>query len=270
MSIVADHYATADACRRVQAALVEAGLDPARLGWADLAPLDQFHVRGRVASEDLAARLAPSAGAAVLDIGCGLGGPARMLAATFGCRVTGIDLSAGFVAVANMLSRLTGLADRVTCLQADAIDLPFGDATFDAVWSEHVAMNIADRTRLYAGMRRVLKPGGRLAIYDVVAGGTGGLIFPVPWARDAAISFLLDPAAMRDALETAGFAIEDWHDATAEGIAWFDRQAMRQAAPTRLGLAVLMGTDFPARAANIGRNLREGRAGLVQAVLRAV
>jgi ubiquinone/menaquinone biosynthesis C-methylase UbiE len=180
MQTVTGHYAANDACRRVLAALRAAGLDPARLALADIAPLDQFHVRGRAASEELAARLAPAAGAAVLDVGCGLGGPARMLAATYGSRVTGIDLSAGFVAVANMLSGLAGLADSVACLQADALDLPFGAASFDAVWTEHVAKNIADRPRLYAEIRRVLKPGGRLAVYDVVAGDAGPLVFPVP------------------------------------------------------------------------------------------
>jgi SAM-dependent methyltransferase len=173
--------------------------------------------------------------------------------------------------LAIMLTRRAGLADRVTHVTGDATALPFEAGSFDFVWTQHVAMNIADRHALYAGVHRVLRPGGRFALYDVVAGEDGPLHFPVPWARDPAASFLLTPAATRDVLETCGFVVTDWTDATEAGQAWF--QAQSSAAQSRpdalrpLALPLVMGTDFPARTANLRRNFQEGRARLLQAVV---
>ena len=177
---VRDHYGTTSLVQRIDEALHRAGLADGIIGWADLAPLDQFHVRGLGATRELAEALGIDAGAHVLDVGCGLGGPARLLAATYGCQVTGIDLSQPFIDAARMLTERSGLADRVTFLQADALDLPFADAFFDHVWTQHVGMNIADRAGLYAAIYRLLKPGGRLAIYDVVAGDGGRRFTPCP------------------------------------------------------------------------------------------
>ena len=265
-----DHYGGSGLAARLAQALAEAGLGRGPVPWAALAPLDQFHVRGLAATRELAVELRLPDGASVLDVGCGLGGPARCLAAQYGCRVTGIDLSAAFVEAARMLTGRTGLAGQVAFLQADALDLPFPDACFDAVWTQHVAMNIADRAGLYRSLRRVLKPGGALAVYDVVAGPGGPLIFPVPWARTADSSFLLAPEAMREVLGEAGFTEAAWADRTAEGIAWFADQRARQStrAPSPLGLQVAMGDAFPGMAANLARNLEQGRAGLVQAILQ--
>ncbi len=268
---VTAHYGTGDLRARVEEALSRAGLGSGTVAWSELALLDQFHVRGLAATKELGESLKVRKEHAVLDVGCGLGGPSRYLAATFGCRVEGIDLSQAYVDVARMLAERSGLAAQVSYRQADALELPFAEAEFDIVWTQHAAMNIADRARLYGEMHRVLKPGGRLAIYDVLAGEGGPLIFPVPWAREPAISFLLTSQAMRSLLEEGGFKVLSWRDKTHEGIAWFSQQqAARQAgrATPPLGIQVVMGPEFPAMIENLGRNLREGRARLLEAVLQ--
>ena len=260
-----EHYGTEDLIPRVEAALRAAGLDRDLLDWPELAPLDQFHIRGLEANRELAAELSLAAGARVLDVGCGLGGPARFLAAACGARVTGIDLSQPFVDVAQMLARRTGLEAAVTFRQADALDLPFADGSFDRAWTQHVAMNIADRGRFYGEIRRVLAPGGLLAIYDIVAGPSAPLIFPVPWADRPAISHLLTAEAMRAALDRAGFQEVSWTDPTAAGLRWFEQL---RPVPSALGLQVVMGPGFPGMFANLRRNLVEGRIRLIQTVVR--
>ena len=265
---VVEHYGTSSLLARVEQSLQQAGLGEGTLNWSDLVPLDQFHVRGLAATTELAETLNIEAGAKLLDVGCGLGGPARFLGATNGCQVTGIDLSQPFVDVAEMLTRRCGLDEKVTFRQADALDLPFGDALFPYVWTQHVAMNIADRTRFYAEIYRVLKPGGRLAVYDVVAGNGRPLIFPVPWAQGAEMSFLLTADAMRKVLESAGFFEVSWTDKTEAAMTWFAELQARSPSSPPLGIAVVMGPQFLEMAKNLEQNLQDGRVRLVQAVLR--
>lgn len=274
---VLQHYGRDDIRTKLEASLTAAGLGHGRLSPADLAPLDQFHTRGLAATIELGAALGIAPEAQGIDIGSGLGGPSRYLATTFGCRVQGIDLSPAFAEAATYLAERTGLADKVAYDCADALALPYDDRRFDFAWTQHVAMNIADRPRLYAETHRVLKPGGRFAIYDVVAGTAGALHFPVPWSRTPETSFLVTPEAMRTALEQAGFEVVSWDDRTPAAVEWFAEQhkaraaaqaAGQKAGPPPLGLHVAMGPDFPALGANLGRNLREGRAGIVQAVLQ--
>ena len=265
---VRDHYGTTSLVRRIDEALHHAGLADGIIGWADLAPLDQFHVRGLGATKELAEALGINAGVSLLDVGCGLGGPARFLAATYGCHVTGIDLSQPFIEAARMLTERCGLAGRVTFLQGDALDLPFTDALFDHAWTQHVAMNVADRVGFYRSIHRVLKPGGRLAIYDVALGDGSPPIYPVPWAREPGTSFLLTPEAMRNALAQAGFEEVSWIDKTDIAQAWAaDMKAKRQKPPAPFGLEVVMGSVFAEMAENLGRNLLEGRVRIIQAVM---
>ncbi len=268
---VAAHYARADLGAAILAALRAAGKDPDELTPDDLAPLDQFHVRGLEATEQLAELAALEAGTRVLDVGCGIGGPARHLAAKHGCRVTGLDLTEEYCRVANMLAARTGLGERVEFRHGDALAMPFEDASFDVVWTQHASMNIADKDGLYAEMRRVLGLGGRLALYDIVAGPGGPPHFPVSWARAPEISFLVSPEALRAGLEASGFEVAVWRDVTAAGIDWLGRmraKAPEGGQPPPLGLHVVVGPDWAEMFANVGRNLEQGRIALIQALVR--
>ena len=269
---VEDHYTRRSLGDTILSALREAGKDLEHLTPDDLAPVDEFHSGQRNATVRLA-QLAGVGGAQhVLDVGCGIGGPSRFLAKQFGCRVTGLDLTAEFVEVASMLARRTGLAGKVNYRQGDALDLPFADASFDLVWSQNAAMNIADRDRLYAEMRRVLKPAGRLAIQDVAAGPGGEPYYPTPWAKDKSISFLFPPQVTREKLERAGFRVLAWHDPTRESLeqALARAKALEGGSLPPLGLHILIGPNFPTVSKNMVRNLEEARITLINAVLERV
>ncbi len=266
---VEDHYTRSSLGDTILSALREAGKDLEHLTPDDLAPVDEFHSGQRNATVRLAQLAGLSGAEDVLDVGCGIGGPSRFLAKAFGCRVTGLDLTAEFVEVANMLARRTGLAGKVTYRQGDALDLPFPDASFDLVWSQNAAMNIADRDRLYAEMRRVLRPAGRLAIQDVAAGPGREPYYPTPWASDKSISFLFAPEVTREKLERAGFRVVAWHDPTPESLeqALARAKALETGSLPPLGLHILIGPNFPAVSRNMVRNLEEARIRLINAVL---
>jgi SAM-dependent methyltransferase len=264
---VGRHYGTGELAHRIRQALQNAQSDTHPLNAADLAPIDQFHVGGLAATKEMAEALGLRAGATVLDIGCGLGGSARFLAANYRCLVTGIDLNESFIEVARLLTQSPALDVNYELM--DALDLKLDDNSFDFAWTQHVAMNIRARAQLYAGVHRVLKPGGRFAMYDVTAVDERPLLFPVPWARTPQISFLLTELEMRESLRDAGFAEVSWVDQTASGTKWFDEQQSLRAMgeSSSLGLHLVMGPEFPTMAANLGRNLKEGRAGLVQVIV---
>jgi SAM-dependent methyltransferase len=262
---VREHYSAAGLTDRIKSALVAITPEDQTLSVAQLAPLDQFHLRGALATSELANAAVIEPSTRVLDLGCGIGGPARYLAATFGCHVAGVDLSPGFIDTATYLTARCGLSDRVTFRTGDALSLPFEDAAFDVVFLQHVAMNIEDRAAIYAGVRRILAPGGRFATYDLVL-RDGGVIYPVPWANDASTSFLLNESDTRVALEQAGFKAAFWRDDTHLVLDWF-KVAMGGPAPGGLNLGVVMGPDFQAKAANLASNLRENRLGVLSAVL---
>jgi len=234
------------------------------LDFADIAAMDHFHTRGIAATKDLAFAAGILPGARVLDIGCGLGGPARLLAKTFNCHVTGIDLSEDFIDAARYLTDRCGLQEQVSFHVGNALDLPFERSSFDMVFLQHVAMNIQDRAGLYKGIARVLAPGGRLAAYDVTLKG-GDVLYPCPWARDASGSFLLTEAQTRDALISAGFNPIAWRDDSEVALNWF---ATLPARSTPIGptLSTVMGPDFPALVNNLARNLSEGRVGILSAI----
>lgn len=262
---VESHYASRSLVDTVLAAVDAAGLPAGPLKTNDLAPLDQFHARGLPATRELATMAGIDAGTRVLDVGSGIGGPARHLAEAFGCPVVAVDLTEEYRRVAEALTARTGLAGKVTFRTADALNLPFRGGVFDVVWTQHVAMNIADRPRLYSEMHRVLEPGGRLALYDAIEIDGQEPVYPVPWARDPSSSFLLTAAATRTVLEKAGFTIRAWRDVSEEARQWF--AALKPPAqPPKLGLHLLMGPDFRTMAGNFGRNVAEGRVGLLMAV----
>ena len=264
------HYARSDLGNIILAALEKAGKDTNRLTLEDLAPVDEFHIRGRAATLELARAAGLDATKRVLDIGSGVGGTSRCLAKEFGCRVTGVDLTEEYCRAAAMLTANIGLTDLVDFRQGDATNLSFDDASFDVVWTEHVAMNIPDKSRLYREMHRVLKPGGTLAIYDILAGPSGPVLFPVPWARTPDTSFLVSPDELRDLLQKTGFKVSNWSDTTDVARVWFVSLAekIRKEGLPPLGFHVLLGADFPAMAQNQRRNLEEGRIVLAQVVAK--
>ena len=264
---VRDHYLATGLTERLKAALAALGPEDQQLTPQQLGALDQFHTRGLAATAELAKLAGITADMSVLDVGSGVGGPARFLAATYGCRVTGVDLSEPFVDAARYLTERTGQNGQVSFQTASALELPFDDGRFHVVLLQHVAMNIADRAQLYREIRRVLQSSGRFATFDVVL-SSGEPHFPVPWARTPATSFLLTAAATREAIEPAGFRALAWQDDTEMAKAWFAQ--MRAAGPPPSpNLGVVMGPDFAQLAANLGRNLMEGRLGILTAVFEA-
>jgi ubiquinone/menaquinone biosynthesis C-methylase UbiE len=264
---VRDHYRASGLIERLKAALALLGPDDQPLTVGQLAALDQFHTRGLAATAELANLAGITGAMSVLDVGAGVGGPARYLAAEHGCRVTGLDLSPAFVDGARYLTERTGQSARVSFQTGSALALPFEDGQFDAVLLQHVAMNIADRARLYREARRVLKPGGKFATFDVVLAGDEPQ-YPLPWARTPATSFLLTADATRAAIEPAGFKTLEWRDDTEPAKAWF-AELRAAGPPPSPNLGTVMGPDVKELAGNLGRNLMQGRLGILTAVFEA-
>jgi SAM-dependent methyltransferase len=258
------HYGATGLVERLKTALAVFGAETVRLTPPQLAALDQFHTRGLTATAELAKLADLKAGQSLLDIGCGLGGPARFLADTQDCRVTGIDLNENFILAARYLTERTGQSDRVSFQTASALALPFTEGGFDGVLLQHVAMNIADRDLLYGEVRRVLRPGGKFVTYDVVA-KDGEPYFPLPWARSPETSFLLSTEHTRAAIAAAGFQPLVWQDDSKLATDWIAGLG-HSGPPSEPNLGLVMGPDFFRLVANLGRNLQEGRLGVISAV----
>ena len=235
----------------------------------DLAPVDHFHTRGRDATLELLALSDVGPDARVLDVGGGIGGAARLLASAADCRVTVLDLTEEYVRTGRELTRRVGLSERVAFVHGDALRAPFDSGAFDVVWTQHATMNVADKPAFYREVRRLLRPGGRLAMHEILAGPVQPIRFPVPWASDPAISHLLSPERLRELLGALGFRALAWQDQSAESLEFNRRRlaaAMSAPAPPALGLHLLLGPGYRAMFANQVANLEDERTRVVMAV----
>ena len=268
---ISGHYTSGDLLARLEARLREDGLDPAHATFEALALYDHFHGRGLEATEDMAGQLRVAGTDHILDVGSGLGGPARYLARRFGCRVSGIDLTAEFCDVARHLTALLGLEDRVSVSQGDALAMPFGDAAFDGAYSMNVSMNIADKRALYRAIHRVIKPGAWLMLSEVAQGPGGEPDFPTPWARTAASSFLATQAETRANLVASGFTIESLRETTEAALAYGARSRAAVEAggkPLHRAVSLIHGALAEDAAANSARALKERRTVPIELVCR--
>lgn len=257
---ITSHYSSGTLLGRLRAAFAQDGADPDHPDAAALAPYDQFHGRGLEATEEIAASLGIGANDHVLDIGSGIGGPARYFARLFGCRVTGIDLTAEFCEVARHLTRQLGLDERVRFECGDALAMPFADASFTAAYSMNVSMNIADRKTLYAEIRRVLRPGGSLALSELARGPGPEPQYPTPWAASAHASFLATPEATRRGLEEAGFEVRQFRSTVEEALAFAERSralVARGEKPPHRAVMLLHGAIAKQAMANTARGLAQ-------------
>jgi SAM-dependent methyltransferase len=246
-AVVQRYYGDRPVIQRIDDALRAAGVDPERPSHRDLWPFDQLHSRGIVTTREHAESAGIQAGMYVLDIGCGLGGASRYLAAERGCRVAAIDLTPNFVEAARTLTARRGLAERIEFRQANTLALPFQDGTFDHVWSYAVTMNVADKEGLGREVARLLKPGGRFSCNEIARGSGGAPVFPLSWADDEVSSFLVSPAKMRAAFEARGLSVLEQADVTASRLGETGRQP------------VIEHDDFPLRQHNLQSCLADRR-----------
>ena len=268
---VAAHYTHGDLLAAIRSGVEALGKTPETLSIDDLAPIDEFHIGGRRASADFLGQLPLDPDTHALDVGCGLGGGARFAASRFGCRVTGIDLTAEFVETGAVLCGWVGLDERIALHQGSALDMPFDDGGFDAAYMMHVGMNISDKTGLFAEVARILKPGGTFGVYDVMETGEGDLAYPVPWAEAPATSSLAASDDYKTALEAAGFAVtaeRSRRDFALDFFAELSAKAAAAEGPPPLGLHILMGETRAEKVRNMIDNIAAGRIAPVEIIAR--
>jgi len=269
---VAGHYTRGKLEETILQAVALTGSDPGQLKAKDLATVDEFHVGGLEATRELGAQMELGPGLRVLDVGSGIGGPARYFAAEHQCKVTGIDLTEELVQVARSLTRRAKLDHLAEFVQASALDLAFPVETFDRAYMIHVGMNIADKTGVFREVRRVLKPGGMFVIFDILRAGGGEIAYPVPWALNEETSFVADLKSYRDALEKAGFRVERDRGRRAFGIDFTERMIARgaQGGQPALGLHLLMGDLASVMIKNVLTMMKQGVLEPVELYARAV
>ncbi len=269
---VAGHYGRGRLEESILAAVAREGKDPEKLAAGDLAAADEFHVGGIEATQGLAKHMELRAGLRLLDVGSGIGGPARYFAAEHGCKVTGIDLTEEFVRVARSLTARTKLDGLVEFRQGSALELPFEPGTFDGAYMIHVGMNIADKAGIFREVRRVLKVGGLFTVFDIVRAKEGAIQYPVPWALSEETSFVGTTKDYRNALQDAGFQIAQERGRAPFAIEFTERvmARMAQGGPPALGLHLLMGEKTPMMIKNILAMMKEGVLEPVELYARAV
>lgn len=265
---ISDHWGSGDVYSRILQAMQAAGIDPETVTVEQLAPVDHFHARGFPATIELADELPITAGQRIVDIGCGIGGPARYLAQRFDCHVSGVDITGPFVDAANSLTALVGLQDQVACRTGDGQNLPYEDGVFDGGYSQHVTMNVADRAAFFGEAFRVLKPGAFFALTEHGLGVTGNPYHPVPWSKDGTGAYLIHPSETVAALEEAGFSdiqMRDTGDKYLEGYNRAIGLAEKGELPV-FGVHILLGKQAPQIVRNAARNIEENRTHPIQII----
>ncbi len=264
---ILNQYSTGLSRNNIERALRSAGKDLDRLVPADLGLLEDFHTLGRIATAQLVDLAQVTAESAVLDAGSGVGGTARYVAGRYGSHVTAVDLTDEYCETNRWLNRLVGLDGLVSVRRADVTELPFPEATFDVAFSQHVQMNVAEKARLYSETRRVLKMGGRIALWDIAIGDGRALDYPLPWADYPAHSHLVAPDELRATVESAGFAVEHWNDLTDQAAPFMQALLAQPANP--LGLHAFV-ADFQSKVEHLTAALADGRLRAIQGVARAI
>ena len=267
---IADHWGRGDVYGLIVSALNKLSMPLEGLTVADLAPVDHFHARGLAATVELADQLPIKAGQHIVDIGCGLGGPARYIAKRFQCTVSGVDITRPFVEAANKLTTLVRMEGQVKIEHGDGQRLPYSNATFDGGYTQHVTMNVADRARFFAEAYRVLKPGSFFALTEHGLGANGDPHYPLPWSSDGSGAYLVTPSRTRAFLERAGFediVVEDTGAAYVAGYKVMIEKAEKGALPP-LGIHILLGETAFDKIRNAARNIEEGRTHPIQLICR--
>jgi cyclopropane fatty-acyl-phospholipid synthase-like methyltransferase len=267
---VAAHYTDGQLLDRILSGVQAIGKTAATVTVDELAPVDEFHIGGRQASEEFISQLELSADDHTLDIGCGIGGTSRFVASRFGCRVTGIDLTPEFVATGQSLCEWVGLSGQIELHQGDATAMSFADESFDAAFMLHVGMNIPDKAGLFAEVYRLIKPGALFGVYDVMQTSDEALTYPVPWSSVPGTSALATQAQYMEALEQAGFDIVRMRDRREFAAAFFEEtgRRMEQAGGTPpLGVHIAMGESAPVKISNMVENIAAGRVSPVEIIV---
>jgi len=266
---IKNHYLKEELYEDILKRLIEQEIAFDKVKRSDIAGVDEFHVRGAAVSKELADSV-DLKGVSVLDVGCGLGGPCRMLADEYNCQTTGIDLSSEYIRTATKLSQLVNLNEKTIFIQGDATQLPFEDNAFDVVWTQHVQMNIPDKKKFYSEINRVLKTGGYFLFYDILKKGEGEILYPMPWATNENLSFLFKEAEMDIILKELGLTKEQSINQTEAGIAFFNALVARlkEFGPPKMGLNVLMGETTKPKLMNLLNHLKNGELELKSGVYK--
>ena len=268
---VSEHYTHGDLLNAIQVSIAKLGKTVDSVTNRDLAPVDEFHIGGRKATESLLGRLNFSGQDYILDVGCGLGGASRFVADKYNTQVTGIDLTQEYIEVGKVLCTWVGLDKMVTLQHGSALSMPFQDEIYDGGFMMHVGMNIENKARLFTEIYRVLRPGSSFGVYDVMRIGDGELNYPVPWATVSGTSNLATPDQYKQAMSDAGFEVSTENNRRDFALGVFKElgaKANANGSPPPLGLHTLMGKSTPVKFRNMIENIVAAHIAPVEIIVK--